>query len=314
MSTWQGRRVYSNLRNILRHYYNAQHATSSFKRVNSQSVKTKRICQLASLLNLMALYNPFENGRAEKYWIPQTYGQLLEEADRLYSEAKYLDVYEILNRIQFYQNVEVQWRICRALYKMSSDEELSSSIRANMILEAYGLIVQTLELEDGHPEVHKWMAILLDAKSSLDGIYSRLRNASKVRYHMMKSLDLNGHTDPAMFYMLGNWCYERTHLNWLQKYIVRSFFSEAPAEARLDEAYQYFVRAEQLQPRFFVGNIYMLGRCCYDMGYYYRARYYFTMAAVLPVHSEAERRYRDKAKLYAEKLKDYDVHICSLEK
>lgn len=78
---------------------------------------------------------------------------VISEADKLYSEGKYLDVYEILNRMQFYENVDVRWRICRVLYKMSSCENTPIAVRENMIMEAYVVISKTLNISQDNAEV-----------------------------------------------------------------------------------------------------------------------------------------------------------------
>lgn len=68
------------------------------------------------------------------------------EADKLYEKGAYLEVYEILNRIKYNDNPEVQWRICRALFKMSVDPNFNPEMREEMISEAYILINLALTL------------------------------------------------------------------------------------------------------------------------------------------------------------------------
>lgn len=74
---------------------------------------------------------------------------------------------------------------------MSQDLNQPKVIRDNMIEEAYQLIKKTLKLNDNHAEVHKWMAIFLDLKTSQEGTLSHVQSASAVKYHLEKSLELN---------------------------------------------------------------------------------------------------------------------------
>lgn len=71
---------------------------------------------------------------------------MVEQADKLYEKGDYLEVYEILNRIKYNGNPEVQWRICRALFRMSADPGFGSDMREEMISEAYILINLALTL------------------------------------------------------------------------------------------------------------------------------------------------------------------------
>lgn len=154
-------------------------------------------------------------------------------------------------------------------------------------------------------QVHKWMAIILDAESGLDGIVARIRVAPVVKEHMLKSLELNPN-DVSVLYMLGYWCYEMTKLSWLQRHVTRFLFYDPP-KSSFKEAYEYFQKVENLQPRSLVSNLYMLGKCCYEMGMYYKARYYLSMASELPVSTEYHKIKVREARKLAEELKDYDL-------
>lgn len=149
------------------------------------------------------------------------------------------------------------------------------------------------------------MAIILDAKTALEGTVERVRAAPKVKEHMLRSTELNPN-DPLVYHMLGYWCYNMTKLTWLQRNIAKVFLC-SPPESSYQEAYDYFMKVEELQPRHYAENIYMLGKCCYEMGMYYRARYYLLLASNLPVLNETNKKQAEEAKAIAEMLKDYDV-------
>lgn len=111
--------------------------------------------------------------------------------------------------------------------------------------------------------------------------------------------------------MLGRWCYELSQLTWIQRQIAKTLFN-SPPETNLEEAYLYFLRAEQIKPRFFLGNVYMLGLCSYDLGLHFKARYYLDLASHFPVRTETENVHSVKAKKLSKKLKNYEFSIESL--
>jgi hypothetical protein len=67
------------------------------------------------------------------------------------------------------------------LYKIATD---SSSKNPEKIRQGFELLSQALEKNDKNFAIHKWYAILLDAKSNLDGIKERCIQLQNVKKHM----------------------------------------------------------------------------------------------------------------------------------
>lgn len=101
-----------------------------------------------SFISSFKEYNPFSEkvSKLNRYWVRQSVPEVIQDADKLFDEEKYLEVYELLNRLKFDNNVDIQWRICRALFKMSCETGVSKVVRSGMIQEAYDLISTTLRL------------------------------------------------------------------------------------------------------------------------------------------------------------------------
>ena len=110
---------------------------------------------------------------------------LIRHADQLFDENHYQDVIDLLRKHSNQNLEEVKWRLARAMFKMSKTAEKTK--KAELIHEAYGLISDALKLNDKNFAVHKWMSVLLDAKSELDGIKERVKQLEKVKYHMKVS-------------------------------------------------------------------------------------------------------------------------------
>lgn len=149
------------------------------------------------------------------------------------------------------------------------------------------------------------MAIITDAKAGLEGTSARVKNLNKIKNHLVKAIELNP-KDVAVLYMLGKWCYDMSNFTWLQRQITSVFFM-APPSSTYEEAFYYFARAEKIRPRFYLPNLYMLGRTSFHMNQFFRARYYLHMAANLPPRSNFEKECALKAKNLANQLEQYDI-------
>ncbi|KAF2880564.1 hypothetical protein ILUMI_25602 [Ignelater luminosus] len=270
---------------------------------------------LASLVDLTAVkIEDFRNSvksnnekvsKLNRYWVRQSVPEVIQDADRLFDEEKYLEVYELLNRLKFDNNVDVQWRICRALFKMSYDKSVSNVVRNGMIQEAYDLISTSVRLDEGNANAHKWMAIVTDMKSGLEATNARVKSYPTVKKHLLKAAELNPQ-DVSVLYMLGKWCFDMTNFTWFQRKISSILFSNPPTST-YEEAYNYFLQAEEIRPRFYLPNLYMLGCTSLHMQQYFRARYYLNIAAHLPPRSEFERKCAANAKTLSNELQQFDV-------
>lgn len=102
-------------------------------------------------------------------------------------------------------DANVLWREARALYKLSTTNKDKAEKEKN-IREGYELSVKGLGLDDKNFACHKWFAVLLDAKSELDGIKARVTELETVKKHMEKAVELNPE-DPTSWHLLGNFAY-----------------------------------------------------------------------------------------------------------
>ena len=77
----------------------------------------------------------------------------------------------------------MKWRLGRALFQLSKLDSAGKQ-KDEMIREAYVLLSDALEKDDKNFAIHKWYAILLDAKSNLDGLKERVKQLENVKKHM----------------------------------------------------------------------------------------------------------------------------------
>lgn len=87
-------------------------------------------------------------------------------------------------KLQDQKNVEIQWRIVRVLYNMSKEPKYETTYKKELVYQAYDIISNLIDSNKGHYAVHKWYALLLDAKSTYVGIKEKIMQLENVKKHM----------------------------------------------------------------------------------------------------------------------------------
>ncbi|XP_014612144.1 PREDICTED: regulator of microtubule dynamics protein 1-like [Polistes canadensis] len=182
--------------------------------------------------------------------------------DVLYEQGLYEQLYDHLSNYKHNGDVEILWRLSRVLYKLSKTADESEAKK--MILEAYDYIQTAISIKEDHYAVQKWMAILLDSKSSLEGMKSRIQQLYTIKKHMLRAIELNP-KDATILYMLGTWCYHVSDLAWYQRKIASLVFGEPP-NSSFEEALTYFEKAEEMSPNFYSLNLLMLAKTYLKLG------------------------------------------------
>ncbi|XP_015186466.1 PREDICTED: regulator of microtubule dynamics protein 1-like isoform X2 [Polistes dominula] len=183
-------------------------------------------------------------------------------ADVLFEQGSYKQLYDHLSSYKHKEDVEILWRLSRVLYNLSKTANESEAKK--MILEAYEYIQTAISIKEDHYAVQKWMSILLDSKSSLEGMKSRIQQLYNVKKHMLRAIELNP-KDATTLYMLGNWCYHVSDLAWYQRKIASLAFGEPPSSS-FEEALTYFEKAEETSPNFYSLNLLMLAKTYLKLG------------------------------------------------
>lgn len=172
------------------------------------------------------------------------------------------------------ENVDVLWRQSRALYKLSGSNKAKKD---ECIREGFEIITKALELDDKNYACHKWMAVLLDAKSELEGIKERVSQLETVKKHMIKAVELNP-DDPTNWHLLGNFAFGLADMPWYQRKIVSAIFATPPT-GTYEEALEHFLKAEQTKPGFYSMNLLFIGKCYQRLKNSEKAKEYLTLAS-----------------------------------
>ncbi|XP_047025899.1 regulator of microtubule dynamics protein 1-like [Helicoverpa zea] len=226
---------------------------------------------------------------------------VIEDADKLFDNGHYEECYNLLSQHQDKNNVEVQWRICRALYNMSKESKYDKQYKNTLVLQAYDIILKVLNESQDHYAVHKWYALLLDAKSALEGVKERIKQLENVKKHMDMAVTLNPN-DATILHMLGEWCYQISEMPWHHRKIAEVLFASPPYSS-YEDALEYFLRAETVQPRFYSVNLLRLGNCYLKLQKEDQAKYYLQLAASYPAKSNDDHRANTEAAELLKKIK-----------
>lgn len=146
----------------------------------------------------------------------------LSEADTLYESAKFEELAACLKKLD-QSDVEVQWRLTRALYECSK-LSANSANKPDLVRDAFDIIQKSIEKYDSHYAVHQWYAIMLDAKAHLDGLRARIHVLEEIKKHMEKAVELNPE-DSISHYILGEFAFQIADLSWIEKKILSSMLT-----------------------------------------------------------------------------------------
>lgn len=121
------------------------------------------------------------------------------------------------------------------------------------------------------------MAVLLDAKSQLDGVKERVTQLDRVKKHMVAAVELNP-DDPTSWHLLGNFTFGLADMAWYQRKVVSAIFATPPT-GTYEEALEHFLKAEEKKPNFYSMNLLFIGKCYYALKDYVKAKEYLERAA-----------------------------------
>lgn len=67
---------------------------------------------------------------------------------------------------------------------MAKDPKYNKKIKNELISQAYDIIVEDVEIYSNNYAVQKWYALILDARSSNEGIQTKIEELGNVKRHM----------------------------------------------------------------------------------------------------------------------------------
>ncbi|NXM68850.1 RMD3 protein, partial [Serilophus lunatus] len=238
-------------------------------------------------------------------WLEEGLGQLLEQADRLHGgdERDRREGFQLLlnNKLAVKVPGEFLWRLARAHSDMwelteNADEKQSYACEGKKEMEL------ALQKWDQSAECHQWYAILCGQLSEHESISKRIQAGCVFKEHIEKAMELKPE-DPQLYYLLGRWCYQVSHLGWLEKTTVSALF-EAPPTATVQDALQNFLRVEELSPGYSKAGRVYIAKCYRDLGNTSAAVLWMNLACELPGNTkedaESEKELEEMRSVYEE--------------
>ncbi|XP_062973800.1 regulator of microtubule dynamics protein 3 [Elgaria multicarinata webbii] len=214
----------------------------------------------------------------------QELSQLLQQADQLHSRSdqEKREGFQLLlnNKLVYGDKQDFLWRLSRAYSDMyetteDADEKKSYASDGKEVMET------ALQLEDQSADCHQWYAVLCGQFSEHESIQKRIQAGHVFKKHVDKAIALKP-DDPKSYYLLGRWCYQVSHLGWLERKTASALYEEPPT-ASVQDALQNFLKAEDLSSGFSkMGRVY-IAKCYRELGDNSAAAHWLSLASELPV-------------------------------
>ncbi|XP_006831962.1 PREDICTED: regulator of microtubule dynamics protein 3 [Chrysochloris asiatica] len=206
----------------------------------------------------------------------------LQQADKLHqgSEQDKRAGFQLLlnNKLAYGGWPDFLWRLARAYSDMC---ELTEEVSEKKSYALNGKEAAEAALEkDECAECHQWYAVLCGQLAEHEGIQKRIQSGFSFKEHVDKTIALQPE-NPMAHFLLGRWCYQVSHLSWLEKKTAAALF-ESPLSATVQDALQSFLKVEELQPGFSKAGRVYISKCYRELGKNSEARRWMKLALELP--------------------------------
>jgi tetratricopeptide (TPR) repeat protein len=109
----------------------------------------------------------------------------------------------------------------------------------------------------------KWCSLVVGSLSDYMPMKERIQRSYQIRDYGLRALKILK-DDPKIPHMLARWCMTVAGVGWVERKIAATFFAKVPT-ATFDEAIEYFLQAETLDP-LFIRNYHFLAETYVKMG------------------------------------------------
>ncbi|XP_036073388.1 regulator of microtubule dynamics protein 1 isoform X1 [Oryzias melastigma] len=254
--------------------------------------------------------------------------EILEQADYLYSCAETEKLYELLVKYKDSDEAEFLWRLARASRELSLLPDTDPQRKTQLTFEAFEFAKKALERDDANFAVHKWYAICLSDIGDCQGVKAKIGNSFLIREHLevrwfrselcrdtdtfldcddfffvfisQKAIQLNP-KDATSMHILGYWCFAFAELPWYQRKVAAVIFATPPTST-FEEALEFFLKAEEVDPNFYSKNLLMLGKTYMAMKDGQNALLWLTKAKEYPAHTLEDKQVLKEAEELLKKL------------
>uniref|UniRef100_A0A3Q0R1G1 Regulator of microtubule dynamics protein 1 n=1 Tax=Amphilophus citrinellus TaxID=61819 RepID=A0A3Q0R1G1_AMPCI len=192
-------------------------------------------------------------------------GEVLEQADYLYSCAETEKLYQLLLQYKDSDDAEFLWRLARASRDLALLPNVEAERKKQLTFEAFEYAQKALEKDEACFAAHKWYAVCLSDVGDYKGVKVKIGNSYIIREHLERAIELNP-KDATSIHILGYWCFAFAELPWYQRKVAAVIFS-SPPESTYEE------------------NLLMLGKTYLAMKDKEKALLWLTKAKEYPAHT-----------------------------
>ncbi|XP_056290366.1 regulator of microtubule dynamics protein 1 [Pseudoliparis swirei] len=219
--------------------------------------------------------------------------QVLEQADYLYSCGETEKLYQLLLQYKDSEDAEYLWRLARASRDLAMVPDTEARLKKQLFYDSLEYAKKALEKDDKCFAAHKWYAVCLGDVGEYEGVKVKIGDANIIREHMERAVELNPR-DATSLYILGYWCFAFAELPWYQRKLAAVIFA-TPPQSTYEEALEFFLKAEEVDPNFYSKNLLMLGRTYMGMQDKELALFYLTKAKEYPAHTLEDKEVHKEA-------------------
>jgi len=219
---------------------------------------------------------------------------IIDEAEKLYEEHKFVELYDYLLPHKESEDADVLWRLVRATRDRANVAGVDAAEKKTMIFEAFEVAKRALAIGEENFAVHKWYGIMLSQTGDYDGKKAKLGVAPAMKTHWERAVELNP-KDSTSHHLLGMWTFSFADLAWYERKIAATVFGEVPA-ATYEEALEHFLKAEEMDPSGYSTNLFMIGTVYLRLSKKPDAKEWFTKLLDYECHKEEDKENVEKAK------------------
>ncbi|XP_063720773.1 regulator of microtubule dynamics protein 1-like [Symsagittifera roscoffensis] len=211
----------------------------------------------------------------------------IKEADGYYDQNDFQKVYDTLVKHKSdTSNCELQWKIARAARDLSCLSSTSKERKKELTYEGLECAQNAVNSDDSNFSAHKWKGIMLSEVGDYEGIKKKIENGYLIRDEFTKASELNPN-DALCYFLLGEWSYFVSDMGWTQRQAAKVFFGTPPSSS-FEEALKNFLKAEEVNSGFYVGNYVSLGKTYLKLKKKEEAKKWFQKAAEYPSENEKD--------------------------
>ncbi|KAI6222390.1 hypothetical protein M3Y99_01503300 [Aphelenchoides fujianensis] len=220
----------------------------------------------------------------------------LKEVDEWHLKSDFKRELETLKKLheQEPQNVEVLWRLARALYGRVATLEHRNAARRPLIVEGQRYAAEAVRLAPRHFDALKYAAVLTGSLCEVSGTGERIKLGHTFKSYLDQAIALNP-KDHGLLHMRGRLHYTVANLSWFERRLAATFFSQPPT-ATLDDALRDFLEVERLRPGLWPENLLFLARCYAGKNENKTAAHYLKLALKIEPEDAADQEVLDECK------------------